>query len=181
MGISKLLQQILLTFCLLPTVFCFLAFAQGGTGKLPPRRNLPPPPIRNPPMRKNPPARISDLRISERRVRDIVILDLDGKITAREGGPALRNAIGRLIRDGKKKILLNLSKVSSIDASEAEEIVSTHSSVEKDEGQLKLCGLTRNVRDQFERGSQPGTIRLVDFMLMNDTFEKEQDALSGFR
>jgi multidrug efflux pump subunit AcrA (membrane-fusion protein) len=44
---SKLLQRILLAGCLLPTAFCLLIFGQGGTGKLPPRRN-PPPPIRRP-------------------------------------------------------------------------------------------------------------------------------------
>jgi multidrug efflux pump subunit AcrA (membrane-fusion protein) len=44
---SKQLQLIVIAGCLLPTAFCILTFAQGGTGKLPPRRN-PPPPIRRP-------------------------------------------------------------------------------------------------------------------------------------
>jgi plastocyanin len=52
MTISKL-HHIILAGCLLPTAFCFPAFAQGGTGKLPPIRKLPPP-IRNPPPRTNP-------------------------------------------------------------------------------------------------------------------------------
>jgi hypothetical protein len=55
---SKIHRRILLACCLLPTAFCILAFAQGGTGKLPPIRKMPPP-IRNPPPRKNPPASVT--------------------------------------------------------------------------------------------------------------------------
>ena len=181
MSTSKL-RQILLACGVLLSGFCFLALGQGGTGKLPPIRNpINRPPIRNPPPR-NPPPRVPDLRISERRVRDIVILDLAGRITGSEGGDVLRNAIRRLVRDGKKKILLNLAKVSSIDASEAEELVSIYVSVEKDGGQLKLCRPTTKVREQLTRKVQEGPG--VDFArsgLIFDMFEKEQDALDSFR
>ena len=177
MGWSKLLPRILLAGCLLPTAFCILTFAQGGTGKLPPRRNPPP---RFPPIQNNPPPRAPDLKISERRVREIVVLDLNGKISSREGGPLLRNAIRRLVKDGKKKVLLNLAKVSSIDPSQVEEMVSTYSSVEKDGGQLKLCNPTTKVRDQLIKASGSGvTPGPVD--LMSDTFETEQEALASFR
>lgn len=154
-----------------------LAVAQGGTGKLPPRR---PPPIQHPPIRKPPLIRVPILRISERRVRDIIVLDLQGKITAREGGPALRNALIRLIREGKKKILLNLAKVESIDTTEVEAMVSSYGSVEKAGGELKLCRPTRKVSEQIRQGTEAAKNQgILD--LMSVTYENEQDALIAFR
>lgn len=175
------LYQLLFACCLLLSAFCILAFAQGGTGKLPPPRKMPNPPIRNPPLRRNPPPRVPDLRISERRVRDIVILDLAGTITAREGGAVLRNAISRRVRNGEKKILLNLAKVSSIDESEAKEMVSTYTSVEEDGGQLKLCSASSKVRAQLERDPRPGEVDFSQISLVSDTFETEEAALARFR
>jgi anti-anti-sigma regulatory factor len=133
-----------------------------------------------PPMRNPPPVRTPDLKISERQVRDVTVLDLDGRITAREGGAVLRNAIRRLVREGKKKILLNFAKVGLIDATEAKEMVSTRSSVDKDGGQLKICCATSKVQDQLVRGSRPGE-RIGFVALTLNTFEKEQEALASFR
>jgi len=131
-------------------------------------------------MRNPPQVRTPDLKISERQVRDVLVLDLDGRITAREGGAVLRNAIRRLVREGKKKILLNFARVGLIDATEAEELISTHRSVGKDGGQLKLSRPIAKVRLQLTRGSGPG-VNNGTIDLMNDTFEKEQEALASFR
>lgn len=61
------LTQLLVACCLLLSVFCILAFAQGGTGKMPPIRKLPPP-NRNPPPR-NPPGRDLDpVQISQSKL-----------------------------------------------------------------------------------------------------------------
>lgn len=54
MGMRKMFGRLIVAFCLLLTAYCFLAFGQGGTGKMPPQR-MPNPPRRNPPPRNNPP------------------------------------------------------------------------------------------------------------------------------
>ena len=51
---------------------------------------------------------MAELNISERQAGDVTILDMEGKVTIGEGSVALRNAIRRLLGEGKKKILLNL-------------------------------------------------------------------------
>lgn len=57
------LYQLLFACCLLLSAFCILAFAQGGTGKMPPIRKLPPP-NRNPPRRDPDPVQIPQTKIA---------------------------------------------------------------------------------------------------------------------
>jgi hypothetical protein len=56
---------------------------------------------------------MAELNIRERQAGDVTVLDMDGKITIGEGSVALRSAVRRLIEEGKKKILLNLSNVAT--------------------------------------------------------------------
>jgi anti-sigma B factor antagonist len=60
---------------------------------------------------------MADINISERQAGDVTVLDLNGKVTIGEGSVALRNAIRRLLGEGKNKILLNLGGVGYIDSS----------------------------------------------------------------
>ena len=60
---------------------------------------------------------MAELNIRERQAGDVTILDLEGKITIGEGNVALRSAVRRLVQEGKKKVLLNLSGVSYMDSS----------------------------------------------------------------
>ncbi|HEX5704062.1 MAG TPA: STAS domain-containing protein [Pyrinomonadaceae bacterium] len=114
-------------------------------------------------------------------MRDIVILDLAGTISSREGGAVLRNAISRKVRNGDKKILLNLAKVSSIDASEAEQMVSTLGSVHKDGSQLKLCSPSSKVQAQLEQAWRSESTSTVGGVLISSiTFKSEQEALASF-
>ena len=76
---------------------------------------------------------MAELNILERQVGDITVLDMDGKITIGEGSVALRTAIRRLLEEGKKKILLNLAKVGYIDSSGIGELVSSYTTIGKED------------------------------------------------
>jgi len=52
---------------------------------------------------------MAELNISERQAGDVTVLDMSGKITIGEGSVALRTAIRRLLEEGKKRILLQLT------------------------------------------------------------------------
>src|SRR5688500_20179498 len=90
---------------------------------------------------------MADITISERQAGDVTILDLDGKVTIGEGSVALRNAIRRLLGDGKNKILMNLGGVGYIDSSGIGELVSSFTAVNKEGGTLKLLNLTQKNQD----------------------------------
>ena len=115
---------------------------------------------------------MAELNISERQVGDVTILDMDGKITIGEGSVALRTAIRRLLEEGKKKILLNLARVSYIDSSGIGELVSSYTSIGKEGGQLKLLNLTQKLQD---------LLTITKLLTVFDVYDSEVEALASFK
>ena len=114
---------------------------------------------------------MADINISERQAGDVTILDLDGKVTIGEGSVALRNAIRRLLGEGKNKILLNLGGVGYIDSSGIGELVSSFTAVNKEGGTLKLLNLTQKIQD---------LLAITKLLTVFDVFDSEAEALSSF-
>lgn len=115
---------------------------------------------------------MAELNISERLVGDVTVLDMDGKITIGEGSVALRTAIRRLLEEGKKKILLNLARVGYIDSSGIGELVSSYTSIGKEEGQLKLLNLTQKLQD---------LLTITKLLTVFDVYDSEEEALASFK
>src|SRR5438874_206213 len=114
---------------------------------------------------------MADIHISERQAGDITVLDLEGKVTIGEGSVTLRNAIRRLLGEGKNKILLNLGTVGYIDSSGIGELVSSYTAVKKEGGTLKLLNLTQKIQD---------LLAITKLLTVFDTFDDEPSALSSF-
>lgn len=114
---------------------------------------------------------MADLNISERQAGDITILDLDGKITIGEGSIALRNTIRRLLEEGKKKILLNLGEIGYVDSSGIGELVSSFTTVNREDGSLKLLNLQQKVQS---------LMAITKLLTVFDVFEDEGDALGSY-
>jgi anti-sigma B factor antagonist len=114
---------------------------------------------------------MADITISERQAGDVTVLDLEGKVTIGEGSVALRNAIRRLLGEGKNKILLNLGKVGYIDSSGIGELVSSYTAVKKEGGTLKLLNLTQKIQD---------LLAITKLLTVFDTFDDEASALASF-
>lgn len=114
---------------------------------------------------------MAELNIRERQAGDVTVLDMDGKITIGEGSVALRSAVRRLIEEGKKKILLNLSNVSYVDSSGIGELVSSFTTVQREGGQLKLLKLTQKIRD---------LLGITKLLTVFDTYDDESQALNSF-
>ena len=115
---------------------------------------------------------MAELNIRERQAGDVTVLDLEGKITIGEGSVSLRNAIRRLIQEGKKKILLNLGGVSYVDSSGIGELVSSHTTISREQGQLKMLGLTEKIKE---------LLVITKLLTVFDTYDDEQTALNSFK
>ncbi|MEA2206432.1 MAG: anti-sigma factor antagonist [Blastocatellia bacterium] len=116
---------------------------------------------------------MAELNMKERQAGDVTVLDMDGKITIGEGSVALRSAIRRLLEEGKKKVLLNLSGVGYIDSSGIGELVSSYTAIQvKGGGQLKLLNLTQKLQD---------LLTITKLLTVFDVYESEADALNGFK
>ena len=90
------------------------------------------------------------VKIKDRQVGDVTVMDVSGRITLGEGSSTLRDALRDLVAKGHKKILLNLGDVSYIDSSGIGELVSGFTSISNQGGSLKLLSLTKRVKDLLQ-------------------------------
>jgi len=86
--------------------------------------------------------------LKTREVDDVMVVDVSGRITLGQGTSAIRGVLRGLVADGKKKILLNLSKVRNIDSAGIAELVSGYARVADGGGSLKLLGLTSRMKEK---------------------------------
>jgi anti-sigma B factor antagonist len=115
--------------------------------------------------------RIDGMEIAERKVSDVTILDLTGKMTLGEGDELLKEKINSLLSGGSKKIVLNLEGVPYIDSAGLGEVVRTHTTVSRQGGSLKLLNLTKRIED---------LLSITKLLTVFDTYETEADAVKSF-
>lgn len=112
------------------------------------------------------------LTIRVRYVEDVVILDMEGRMTIGEGSVVLRNTIRSLLHEERKNILLNLAGVTYVDNSGVGELVSSFTVVRGTGGQFKFLNLPEKIRALF---------RIVKLLDIFESFTDEADALDSFR
>ncbi len=111
------------------------------------------------------------VKLTTRQVGDVTVIDAAGRITLGEGASAFRTAIRDLVTKGNKKVLLNLGEVSYIDSSGIGELVSGFTTVRANEGQLKLVGLSKRVKD---------LLQITKLYTVFDVYEDETEAVRSF-
>jgi anti-sigma B factor antagonist len=91
-----------------------------------------------------------NLKTTTRTIGDVTIVDISGRIVLGEGCASLRSLVCNLLSKGQKKILFNLAEVDYIDSSGLGQLVSSFTTVRKEEGKLKLLNLTNKVHDLMQ-------------------------------
>ena len=111
------------------------------------------------------------LDIQQREREGITVLELNGRITVGPEASALRDKCAQLAAEGKKNIVLELSKVDFIDSTGLGALVICATSLRKAGGNVKLVNLNR---------------RNVELLVMTklatvfEMFGDEQDAISSY-
>lgn len=111
------------------------------------------------------------MKIEERTVGPVVVLDMAGRLVAGDSQGRLKDKINSLTMQGRVQILLNLGDVSYIDSTGLGELVSSHSTVTRHGGHIKLLNLTRKVQD---------LIAICRLSTVFETFDSETVALGSF-
>jgi anti-sigma B factor antagonist len=111
-----------------------------------------------------------NLYINERRVEDVTILDLKGRERIRSA-MALHESIRCLAREGKIQVLLDLAWVKHIDSGGLGELVSSHVTLDKKGGALKLMHMTESVSE---------LMRITKLLTVFDVYDDEPEALASF-
>jgi|SRR5215472_15397291 len=111
------------------------------------------------------------LKINTREVKDIIVIDLSGRITLGEAAAAVREEIHDEIGHGHRKLLLNLGDVSYIDSAGLGELTSAYTSVKNRSGELKLVNLTQRVHDLMQ---------ITKLYTVFDVYDDEKKAIASF-
>jgi anti-sigma B factor antagonist len=111
------------------------------------------------------------MRITERRVADITILDLEGRLVLYEGDLDLRQYVDRLVQEGRVKIVLDMRNVSRLDSAGIGMLVSKYLTAKRAGGCIKLLHLTN-------RGSHVMDITKLSSVF--EIFEEEDEAIRSF-
>ncbi len=111
------------------------------------------------------------MKIDARTVGDVHILDCSGKITLGEGTMAVRNTVREILKNGGKKIVLNLKDVNYIDSSGIGELVSSYTTVTNQGGQLKLLNLTNKIHE---------LLQITKLLTVFQVYSDEKAALTSF-
>jgi anti-sigma B factor antagonist len=91
-----------------------------------------------------------DMRTATRRVGDVTVVDVRGRIVLGEESAKLRELVLDLLSEGHVKIVLNLAEVNYIDSSGLGTLVGSFTSVRKAGGDMKLAKLTEKVDNLME-------------------------------
>ena len=112
------------------------------------------------------------LRIVERVVDGVNILDMTGRLVLDEGDATFREHVIDLLARGQTQIVLNLKDVSYIDSAGVGVMVAKLLTVRRAGGDIKLLHLT-------PRSNRVMTITRL--LTVFEAFEEEQEAIRSFK
>jgi len=112
------------------------------------------------------------MHIEVRQAKEVMILDLKGRLTAGLGDQILRDAIDELLAEGRRRILLNLSEVSFLDSAGVGELVAGLKTARRFEAELKLLNVGERVYSTLDMARL-----LPTFEIYND----ESEAVASYQ
>jgi anti-anti-sigma factor len=112
-----------------------------------------------------------DLKIEERLVGDITVLDIVGKLTMDQGAEHLKDKINSLISQQRTRIVLNLKNVSYIDSGGLGQLAASYGSVMRTGGALKLLSVNSRNHD---------LLSITRLVTLFETFDSEPEAVRSF-
>jgi anti-sigma B factor antagonist len=90
------------------------------------------------------------MTITERRVGDVTILDMKGRLVLDEGDAPFRAQLTRLIDAARLKTVINLQDVTYMDSCGVGALVEKYVSIRRQGGDVKLLNLTPRSRHVLE-------------------------------
>jgi anti-sigma B factor antagonist len=106
-----------------------------------------------------------------RRVNDVAVVDLEGRITLGESTGLLRDNFRQLLAEGTKKIVLNLGGVSYVDSAGLGELVGVYTTAKNQGGGVKLLNLQKRLND---------LLQVTKLHTVFDSYDDEEKAVNSF-
>ena len=111
------------------------------------------------------------LRITDREVQSVHVLDLEGRIVLGEESNSLRERVKSLLAAGNKKIVLNLAGVTYIDSAGLGTLVASFQSARSQGAPLKMTNLGSKFKE---------VLQVTKLITVFDTYDSEAAAIQSF-
>lgn len=111
------------------------------------------------------------MTVVERRIGEITILDLKGRLVFEEGDSVLRSRVDHLVAEGRPNIIVNLHDVTYVDSCGIGVLVAKYVSLRRKGGDLRFVHLTPRSQRLLEITKLTGIFRI---------FDNEADAIASF-
>jgi len=111
------------------------------------------------------------LKMTERTVDGVSVLDLEGRIVLGEESSALRERVKNLLGQDHKKIVLNMGNVSYIDSAGLGALVASYTSAKNQGAILKLVNLGGKFRE---------VLQVTKLLTVFEVYDAEAAAISSF-
>jgi anti-sigma B factor antagonist len=111
------------------------------------------------------------LRMTDRDVHGVSVLDIEGRIVLGEESNSFRERVKGLLAAGKKKIVLNLANVTYIDSAGLGTLVAAFHSARSQGAQLKMTNLGSKFKE---------ILQVTKLMTVFDTYDSETAAVQSF-
>jgi anti-sigma B factor antagonist len=111
------------------------------------------------------------MTVVERRVGDVTILDLKGRLVFDEGDRIFRAHVDSLLAEGRANIIVNLRDVTYVDSCGVGVLVAKYVSLRRKGGDLRFLHMT------------PKSLRLMEISKLADifrVFDDEAQAVASF-
>jgi len=111
------------------------------------------------------------LRMTDREVNGVNVIDLEGRIVLGEESNSFREKVKSLLAAGRKNIVLNLANVSYIDSAGLGTLVATFHSARSQGATLKLANLGQKFKE---------VLQVTKLITVFDTYDNEAAAVQSF-
>jgi anti-anti-sigma factor len=111
------------------------------------------------------------MRIVERRIGDVTILQLIGRLELEDGDTVLRDTINVLVAAGRVKLVLDMREVTRLDSAGIGMLVSKFLSARRNGGSLKILRPTARTDHLME---------ITKLSTIFEIFEDEEAAVRSF-
>ena len=111
------------------------------------------------------------MKLLVRKAKDIVVIDVDGKIVLGDGDVEIKQAVDDLLQKGNKNIILNLAKVPYLDSAGLGEIMRSFTALRRDGGDFKLLSPNQRIID---------LLSITKLLNVFDIYDNEPSAIKSF-
>ena len=111
------------------------------------------------------------LKMTERIVDGISVLDMEGRIVLGVESSALRERVKNLLGQDHKKIVLNMGNVSYIDSAGLGALVASYTSAKNQGAMLKLVNLGSKFRE---------VLQVTKLLTVFEVYDNEAAAIASF-